>query len=50
MVIIEGQPKKVTHLCKMLSHSTNTIKKGMTPTILLQLWVNSRVDWALTFI
>ena len=27
-----------------ISHSTNTLGKGMNPIILLQLWVNSRTD------
>ena len=29
-----------------ISHSTNTLGKGMNP-IILPLWVNSRTDWVL---
>ena len=28
-----------------ISHSTNTLGKGMNPIILLQLWINSRAVW-----
>ena len=30
-----------------ISHTVNTLEKGMNPTISFQLWLNSGTEWSL---
>ena len=47
MVIDTATRFQILDQADCISHSTKTLGKGMNIIILLQLWVNSRVDWVL---